>query len=390
MKAKIFSVLVLLLISQAYAQKVNRKSEDIIAQKEIKRGKYRIETNLLEPVVLNMSYGNSNIISEKDRKLIKESEILYIELVYTDFPKGIDLDKLNLDRVNKIKSIRSDLVTNPEIQWLLIRQMYCKNEAEARVLFHGVVVHIRPKQTEEERLAEERRIAGYLPLEKDLKEAKTIRKELQDSTIVKILERKKDWKNITVVADFTGSMSPYASQVVLWFKLHEKEKKIKKIVFFNDGNSTPDRDKVIGSTGGLYLSDCDGYSSIRETALETIKNGNGGDGPENDIEAILYAIKNSPSTNDFILIADNWAPIKDYALMDKITKPIHIILCGTKTGVNLQYMNLALKTKGSIHTMEDDLDDLISKKEGEVFVFEGKTYRIEKGLIREFMPVKRI
>lgn len=373
--------------STLHAQ-LTRTSEDILAMRETKQGKYRLETTaVMDAVALNMSYGNAEIISEKDRKIIRNQEVLQVDLVFTDFPKGIDLQTLNLERINKIKAIRPDLVSNPEIHWRVIRQMACKNEAEAKVLFHGVVIHYRHKQTEEERLAEEKKLFSFLPEESELKSPSSIRKSLADSSIIKILERNKDWKEMTVVADFTGSMWPYTSQVVLWFKLHEKEKRVNDIVFFNDGDGTPDNKKIIGKTGGIYHSICENYETVRKIALETISNGCGGDGPENDIEAILKAIEKAPKTKDFVLIADNWAPIKDISLMDKVNKPIHVILCGAQFGVNVQYMNLALKTGGSIHTMEQDLTDLISKKEGETFVFNGKMYKIVGGNIVEHTPI---
>ena len=41
-------------------------------------------------------------------------------------------------------------------------------------------------------------------------------------------------------------------------------------------------------------------------------------------------------------------------------------------------MNLAFKTKGSVHTIEQSLDELYKLKEGEEFDFMGKIYVVQK------------
>jgi hypothetical protein len=64
-------------------------------------------------------------------------------------------------------------------------------------------------------------------------------------------------------------------------------------------------------------------------------------------------------------------------LLKRIKKPVHVILCGTKRGINQQYLQLAYSTKGSIHTTNNDVD-MKKLKEGQqieldrdVFIFQG-------------------
>lgn len=358
-----------------------RSADQIINQKEIKKYRYILKTELLNVIVLNMMYGDQNVISEVDKQLLKKVDVQMIDLVFTDFPKGEDLKQLNMSRIKTIESLRKSLVTDLHVRWRIIRQMDCKNEGEAKTFFHGVVIHYKPIQTEEDRLREVEAISTFLPEESKIKDLAAARKNLTDSTIFKVMERKSDWKNISVVADLTGSMSPFTSQLVLWFKLKATDKRIKDLFFFNDGNLTPDATKTIGSTGGIYHGKASSYAEIRELAIKTISNGCGGDSPENNIEALLYAIKEAPGTKDFVMIADNTAPVKDIALLDQVTKPVHIILCGANYGINPQYLTIARKTGGSIHTMENDLENLILKNEGEKFEFMGEHFQIVKGEI---------
>jgi hypothetical protein len=206
-----------------------------------------------------------------------------------------------------------------------------------------------------------------------------VRKSLPDSSVLKVFERKNDWNNISVVADLTGSMAPYTSQLVLWFKLKSTDKRIKDLFFFNDGDMTPDDSKLCGSTGGVYHGKATNYSEIRVLAIKTITNGCGGDAPENNIEALLIAMKEAPNTKEFVMVADNSAPVKDISLLSRVTKPVHIILCGTSMGINPQYLTIARKTGGTVHTMEKDLENLLQKKEGEKFEFMGEYFQILKG-----------
>ena len=364
-----------------------RTADQIIAQKEIKKYRYLLKTEILDVIVLNMIYGDSYVISEVDKQLLKKVDVQMIDLVFSDFPKGEDLKQLNLNRIKVIERLRKSLVSDINIRWRVIRQIDCKNEGEAKTLFHGIVIHYKPIQTEEDRLREIDAISGYLPEESKIKDIKKIRSSLLDSTIFKVIERKKEWNDVAVIADLTGSMAPYSSQLVLWFKLKENDKRIKDLVFFNDGDMASDDMKVVGKTGGIYHEKAINYSQIRELAIKTITNGSGGDTPENNIEALLFAIKEAPNAKEFVMVADNTADVKDISLLNKVTKPVHIILCGINYGINPQYLTIARKTGGSVHTIEKDLENLILKNEGEKFEFMGEYFMIKRG---EVLKIDRL
>jgi len=84
--------------------------------------------------------------------------------------------------------------------------------------------------------------------------------------------------------------------------------------------------------------------------------------------------------------ADNLADMRDYELITEITKPVRILLCGAKYGVNPQYLNLARETGGSVHTLRHDLKNLVEKSEGDTFTFMKKKYIILDGKIVEKTP----
>jgi len=210
--------------------------------------------------------------------------------------------------------------------------------------------------------------------------SKSISKET-DSTVLKIFNRNKQWNKMLIVCDFTGSMSPYTSQLLLWHKLNYEtnKSKIGQYTFFNDGDSKSTNEKKIGSTDGIYHSEALAFEDITNLAYETMRKGNGGDCPENNIEAVIKGLKKCNTCKDVVLIADNFATPRDLELAYKIEKPIKIILCGTYGGVNVEYINLAKATGGSIHTIEDDITNLALLNEGETITINKQKYKMQNG-----------
>lgn len=200
-----------------------------------------------------------------------------------------------------------------------------------------------------------------------------------DSTVTQVLKRKA-WRNTAVVADVTGSMYPYTGQLLAWLQQYSLSGLGSEFAFFNDGNDKPDEKKKIGKTGGIYLQQCFHYLQVKELARLAMERGTGGDFPENVIEALLVAEKEFPRNDAFILIADNWADIRDKELTPLLHKPVRIILCGVlNNDINIDYLNLALKTKGSIHMMEDDIENLSLLKEGDTLTIGKKNYKVKNG-----------
>ena len=207
--------------------------------------------------------------------------------------------------------------------------------------------------------------------------------KIPDSSILKILDRTR-WENATIVGDVTGSMYKYTAQLLLWVKANPIGSLAKNFVFFNDGDNMPDKDKKLGSTGGIYFKTCNNYVEVENLLRGTMLKGNGGDFPENNIEALMTAEKAFPAAEFQVMIADNWAAIKDKVLWQHLTKPVRIVVCGaTEFNVNIDYLNLARKTKGSVHLMESDLYNLAGLKEGEILKVGKNNFVVKNGMLVE-------
>jgi hypothetical protein len=206
-----------------------------------------------------------------------------------------------------------------------------------------------------------------------------------DSTVTKVF-RRHNWKNAFIVVDVTGSMYPYTAQLLKWLQLTLTDKANRQFVFFNDGDNKDDNKKVIGKTGGLYPIFTNKYDEIEKVILTAMGNGSGGDQPENNIEALLESDRICSDCDSIVMIADNWAPIKDISLLAGYHKPVKVVLCGVFDKINKDYLRLARETKGSIHLIEEDIYSLSLLKEGETIKIHGATYKLIDGSFIDVTP----
>ncbi len=206
---------------------------------------------------------------------------------------------------------------------------------------------------------------------------------LPDSTLFKIFKRNK-WAKMDIVGDVTGSMYPYTAQLLLWLKLQSLDSLTAHYSFFNDGDNLPDRKKKTGKTGGIYSQNCTTFSDVLNLVKSTMMKGGGGDCPENNIEAILQSEERFPTVDFHVLIADNWASIKDISIAKQIAKPVRIVLCGVlDNAINTDYLDLARITKGSVHLIENDLFNLATLHEGEVLRIGKREFKIINGHFKD-------
>lgn len=201
--------------------------------------------------------------------------------------------------------------------------------------------------------------------------------KIKDSTIFNVFERNPQWKKVMLVVDMTGSMFPYIGQLLVWYKMNFEAEMIKYFTLFNDGDNIPDNKKQIGLTGGVHTFDAKDFKQFKKNIEDVRKLGEGGDDPENDLEAVLKAITNKRDFVDLVLLADD-SDIRDMKLLKRIRKPVHVILCGTKKGINQQYLQLAYYTKGSIHTSHNDVN-MKTIKDGDRFDLDNDVFEFRGG-----------
>ena len=269
----------------------------------------------------------------------------------------------------------------------MLAQTDCNTQDEAKAMFHGVIIKYHYRNQIKPRIifkTDSASIRSYIAkVDSFVMKVDTFVKMAgggirMDSTVLKIFNRNHKWKNMLVVIDWTGSMYSYGSQIAIWNAMNLQRKDgIKNIVFFNDGSGKPDYKKKIGSTGGIYYCEAKDITSIYDMMFQVQRDGDGGDYPENDLEALLKSInKYKKTVDDIILIADNTSCMRDYDLLYRIHRPIHVLLCRTGCGINPQYLNLAFKTGGSIHTLEQDIQDVVQGTFGGKITVDGVPFKL--------------
>lgn len=384
-------------------------------------------------IALPFDFGSDQF---KDTTLLARlgnAHIKYITYVYSDFKSDSKFkqEELNRERFYNLYQYFPELFDSNETEWKIIEQKGASSEQSAKELFHGFVFYYRPTPTKESMGSEITFIESMIDtaltfispvsdsgsivttvesfaLTDDFSDETYYESDVafevvdstytsetgtfdygnyfQDTTVSAVLNRNKGWNKMLINCDLTGSMSPYSTQLLVWHRLNIDKSKVQHFVFFNDGDMTLDNKKVAGSTGGIYYSQANDFEELKEVAYKCMRSGGGGDSPENDIEAILKGLKKCKDCGDVILIADNWANMRDYEFINKIDRPVRIILCGTQFGINKQYLDLARATKGSVHTMEEDIANLMDLKDGEEIIISGHTFVIKNG---KFIEIKK-
>ncbi len=202
--------------------------------------------------------------------------------------------------------------------------------------------------------------------------------DLENAVIFKAFEEHKEWKDVLIVADWTGSMYPYLGQVMRWHELNKDKGLLKHITMFNDGDDIkhPNRKKIIGKTGGIYHANPNNLKEFLDQVKIAVDNGDGGDGIENDVEAIIEGIEKAPNCKTIVLVADETG-MRDFELISKINKPVHVILVNTGYGEVKQYLKLAHMTKGSITTPDESYDFSNLDPNIKVITFGGQYVKIK-------------
>ncbi len=366
-------------------------------------------------LAISMPFAKELILNPQQKLALEEKAVIKIELVYTKYrtsPK-FNQQELNYNRLVELKKLLPHLFENPLWEFNLISQTNGNSQAECNTMFHGFILTFRPNSNSTT-LGQEidylQKIVSQLNQPKDSIPDKmsydlttrwddrigyvhdTIWKKnevikitppnffydqtlYQDSTVISAFERNKNWKNFIVVTDVTGSMSPFIAQVFVWLKEQAQQNNAQYFVFFNDGDNKESNQKKPLKTQGVYGCKNTSIENVMEKAAQSMQNGaGGGEGLENDVEAMLYGQQEYPEADEIILIADNLESMRDYKFLTDIKKPVHVIICSAITWINIQYLDLARATNGSIHTSLTDTYNLSSVKKNQTITIDGQSY----------------
>jgi hypothetical protein len=113
-------------------------------------------------------------------------------------------------------------------------------------------------------------------------------------------------------------------------------------------------------------------------AYRAMRNGSGGDMPENNIEALLRAAKEFPDADTLLMIADNTAGVKDMRLIVSLKKPVNVIPCNIQTNIHANLVDIAIKTGGLIYFPDGPVFNPSKAKDGTKIDIGRKTFEYSK------------
>ncbi len=389
-------VMILLLVSGLSLQAQTYDLSDLVRMKQDTVSRIFITKLKPNQCYLPMDFNSADIKDLSAYREVRDFTITKVELVYSQYQRDelFQQPDLNIKRLEALKKEAPEAFASSLTQWKFTAQTACANEEEAKGLFHGFILTYRAERgvpiSTAYKTDMRNAVAYYTRDYKSMVKPAGYKYDIapkpesydaffRDTTVLAVLDRQKEWKDALVVCDVTGSMSPYLVQTLVWLKLNCKSTRAGSYTFFNDGDGKQDSEKKIGATGGIYITHEKGYDSVEHMMFRAMDNGGGGDAPENNLEAVIKALRDNPDAKEIVMIADNLANVKDMALLPRVNRPVHVIVCGSAAGINTDYLNIARATGGSIHTMEKDLTDLMSLNEGEVITFRAQKYVVDHG-----------
>lgn len=414
---KLFSFFVFLFLSNyCFSNQLEYLANTTITEK----GEVDLKKLSVNQLAIAMPFAKELILNPEQKKALEEKAIIKIELVYTKYRTAVTFNqiKLNKKRLTELNRLIPSIFNNPLWEFELVSQTNGNSREECNKMFHGFIFTFRPNSTQETLELEANYLDGLvaqtikndslkkssnkLELIADIKTRwderigyvhDTIWKEeeevpvpdffydqslYQDSTVLNSFSRNKNWKNFIVVTDVTGSMSPYIAQVFMWLREQTEQTNTQGFVFFNDGDNKPSNRKKPLETEGVYMANNSSTEEVMAMAAKCMRKGSGGgENLENDIEAILLGVEEYNKIDEIILVADNRESMRDYKFIEKVKKPVHVILCGSEHRVNIQYLDLARQTKGTVHTSKNDIIALDKFSNGERFFIDEFEYLYE-------------
>ncbi len=197
-----------------------------------------------------------------------------------------------------------------------------------------------------------------------------------------MLYRNKDqWKQKRIVANIDCSMYQYIDELMVWNFTDEAEQENNTYWLFNgfQNNSKPS-DSGNDRRGIFYVpnNDIEGFCN---TVDKIVNFSCGGNRLENVVEALILGAKDKSPDEELLFIADNYSDVSDLYKLKELEVPVRVLLTASEYGVNEQYLEIAYRTGGSVHTTNEDIpsEKLRSLEDGQQLHIGKYSYQFFKG-----------
>lgn len=204
--------------------------------------------------------------------------------------------------------------------------------------------------------------------------------QLGDEIKTMFFRNKEQWKKKRIIANIDCSMYPYIDQLLVWNYTDKTEQQHNRYWLFNGFNNAHEKLDTHSRRGIFEVTQNDVKGFF--TTIDKIVNFRcGRNRLENVVEALILGAEGKTNAEDLLFIADNYSDVSDLHKLNELKAPVHVLLTASEYGINENYLEIAYRTKGSIHTNNIDINWNRLKKleDGEVLKIGKFQYRFFKG-----------
>ncbi len=162
------------------------------------------------------------------------------------------------------------------------------------------------------------------------------------------------WKNKRIIANIDCSMYQYIDELMVWNFTDEAEQENNSYWLFN-GFNYKDPETTGHSRRGIFHVPENNVEGFFTTIDKIVNFSCRGSRLENVVEALILGAKGKNADEDLLFIADNYSDVSDLDKLPQLKVPVHVLLTDSKYGVNENYLEIAYRTGGSIHTQQEDI-----------------------------------
>lgn len=198
-----------------------------------------------------------------------------------------------------------------------------------------------------------------------------------EQTIYRVLDSHPQWQELTLLLDWTRGRMSASAQSMIWQSMHSDDTRIVQWAAYN--RLYMGRESKYETEGHTQwrLIEREDFTDMNGLLLELNSMGLGDLTPKNDI-AVLDEL--SGDTEQLLLIADNASCIEDYYDLGDLDERVHVIVTDVQDYINPQYISIAYRAGGSLHTAGSDTyfaDTTLA--DGDVLYIDGHSYTFVQG-----------
>ncbi len=191
---------------------------------------------------------------------------------------------------------------------------------------------------------------------------------------------KEQWKQKRIIANIDCSMYQYIDELLVWNYSDQAEQQNNQYWLFNGFNYYGEEHSD-QSRRGIFHVPQNNVKGFFTTIDRIVNFSCRGSRLENVVEALILGANGKSQNEDLLFIADNYSDVDDLHKLDELSVPVHVLLTASQYGINENYLEIAYQTKGSIHTIQEDIDwnRLKRLQDGDVLQIGKFQYRFFKG-----------